>query len=74
MSSFTLIELLLVIGLIGLLISLSLPAYSNAKNQAQRVACRVTIKSYAMRYSEQGRLVIEIPQEANCLDCHQLRP
>ena len=69
----TLIELLCVISIIALLIGLSLPAYLNARNQAQKVACRVTIRSYALKYNRIGQLIIEIPQEANCHDCHRPR-
>ena len=71
--SITLLELLVVVGIISLLVGLSLPSYIEAKKQAQKVSCRVAIKSYAIGLNEQGRLVIEIPQEANCHDCHKPR-
>ena len=72
-SGSALLELLIVISIITVLISLSLPSYINAKNQAQKISCRVAIRSYAISLSEQGRLIIEIPQEANCHDCHKPR-
>jgi len=72
-SGMTLLEVLLVIGIIGLLVGMSFPAYLKARNQAQKVSCRVVVRSYALRYSNQGRLVIEIPQEANCHSCHRPR-
>jgi prepilin-type N-terminal cleavage/methylation domain-containing protein len=73
-ASFTLLELLLSVAIVGILVSLALPSYGKARIQAQKVACRVAIRSYAMDFSEKrGRLVIEIPQEANCHDCHKPR-
>jgi type II secretory pathway pseudopilin PulG len=73
LNGLTLLELLLVIGIIGLLLGLSLPAYLKARNQAQKVACRITLRSYAIEYTRQGGLMIVIPQEANCHDCHRPR-
>jgi len=72
-ASFTLLELVLVVAIIAILIAMSFPAYLSAREQAQRVACRVATRSYAMKYSKTGRLVIEIPQEANCHECHRPR-
>jgi type II secretory pathway pseudopilin PulG len=70
-GGFTLIELLAVCTIIMLLVAMMMPAVGKAKRQAQKVSCRVVLRSYAMRYSErQGKLVIEIPQEANCHQCH----
>ena len=70
-KSFSLLELLVVMAIIAILVSLLLSSISKARIQAQRVACRVAVRSYAMRFSEsQGRLVVEIKQEANCPPCH----
>ena len=66
----TLVELLVVVTIIMILVSMLLSAIGGSRDEAQRVACRVAIRSYATRFSEQGRLIIEIPQEANCHQCH----
>ena len=69
----TLVELLLVICIISILVSLLLGGAAKARIHAQKVSCRVTLRSYAMQYSNTGKLVIIIPQEANCHQCHKPR-
>ena len=44
----TLIELLMVCVIIILLVSLLLPGVGQAKEEAQRVACRVAVRSYGV--------------------------
>ena len=73
MKAFTLMELLVAVTIISILASLLLGSVAKAKTQAQKVACRVAVRSYALSFSEQGRLVVDIPREANCHQCHRPR-
>lgn len=72
--SFTLLELLLVMSIIAILASLIASSAAKAKLQAQKVACRVAVKSYVVDVIERsGSLLVVIPQEANCHECHMPR-
>jgi prepilin-type N-terminal cleavage/methylation domain-containing protein len=73
-KGWTLVELLVVVAIISVLTALMVSTFANAKKQAQRVACRVAVKSYVVEIMEHnGRFLIVIPQEANCHECHRPR-
>ena len=74
LTGYSLLELMLTLTIIAIMVSLLVASLHKAKTEAQRVSCRITLRSYAIGYSKgQDKLVIVIPQEANCHNCHMPR-
>ena len=63
LNAFTLVEVLVVIGIIALMVSILLPTISNARDQANRVACLSNVRQLglsAFTYAQSNKGVLPI--------------
>ncbi|HOT72275.1 MAG TPA: type II secretion system protein [Anaerohalosphaeraceae bacterium] len=66
-KGFTLIELLVVISIIGLLLSVLIPALSKAKRFAEEIVCKNNLHQYQLvteMYAQENKELLPIPQES----------
>lgn len=67
LKGFTLIELLVVISIIGLLLSVLIPALSRAKRFAEEIVCKNNLHQYQLvteMYAQENKELLPIPQES----------
>ena len=71
MRGFTLMELVVVVGIIAIVVALQLPAILTAHHHAQKVVCELQRNSITRYDEDLGlRIGVPVPVLARCYECH----
>lgn len=60
-AGFTVVELLVVLGIVGILLSLTVPAVQNAREQARRIQCRSNLRQFGLAIAQYESTYTRLP-------------